>query len=97
VTGGNVFLVRRNYIVEAEPWLTELFARRKNPLAMGQLFGLGFVWLLLTGQAPLGLIETKVSSALRGRFRALLMDYPELAVDIDKVADYEYFSPDVAS
>lgn len=88
VTGGNVFLVRRQYIVEAEPWLTELFARRKNPLAMGQLFGLGFLWLLITGRAPLALIEARVSAALRGRFRALLTDRAEIAVDIDKPADY---------
>ena len=88
VTGGNVFLIRRRYILDAEPWLTELFARRKNPLAMGQLFGLGFLWMLITGTAPLATIEARVSSALRGKFRALLMDYPEIAVDIDKPADY---------
>jgi hypothetical protein len=88
VTGGNVFLVRRQYIVGAEPWLTELFARRKNPLAMGQLFGLGFLLLLIAGNAPLSLVEARVGRALRGKFRALLLDYPEIAVDIDKPADY---------
>jgi hypothetical protein len=92
VTGGNVFLVRRKYIVDAEPWLTELFARRKNPLAMGQLFGLGFIWLLITGCAPLALIEERVSTALRGKFRALLTDRAEIAVDIDKPSDYAQFA-----
>lgn len=91
VTGGNVFLVRRGYIVAAEPWLTELFARRKNPLAMGQLFGLGFLWLLLTGRAPLALIEQRVSTALRGKFRALITEHAEIAVDIDKPSDYALF------
>lgn len=87
-TGGNVFLVRRQYIVDVEPWLTELFARRKNPLAMGQLFGLDFLWQLVSGCAPLALIEQRVSLALRGKFRALITDHAELALDIDKPADY---------
>jgi hypothetical protein len=95
VTGGNVFLIRRDYILGAEQWLTELFARRKNPLAMGRLFGLGFLWMLITGNAPLATIEDRVSRALRGKFRALLMDYPEIAVDIDKPADYELLKPQI--
>jgi hypothetical protein len=90
-TGGNVFLVRREYALQAEPWITELFARRKNPLAMGQLLGWQFLWLLLTGRAPLTLIEQRVSRALRGKFRALVTDHAEIAVDIDKAADYHYF------
>lgn len=87
-TGGNVFLVRQRYIVDAEPWLTTLFARRKNPLAMGQVFGIGFLWQLVTGRAPLPLIEQRVSRALRGEFRALVSSHPGIAVDIDKAADY---------
>jgi hypothetical protein len=90
-TGGNAFLIRRQYALEAEPWLTELFARRKNPLAMGSLLGWGFLWLLVTGRAPLALMEQRAGHALRGTFRALITEHAEIAVDIDKAADYEYF------
>jgi CTP:molybdopterin cytidylyltransferase MocA len=87
-TGGNVFLVKRQYILGAESWLTKLFAMRKNPLAMGRLFGLRFLLHLISGTAPLSQIEQQVGTVLRGKIRALITEHAEVALDLDKPEDY---------
>ena len=49
-TGGNLFLLRSAIIPQCLDMGVKLMQRRKNPLAMAKLFGLGMV-VVFTGSA----------------------------------------------
>lgn len=92
-TGGNVFALRRSWILGQGALLKRLFARRKDPVGLARLFGLLFVLRLLLGLLTLEHVERHLSRVLKGKLRAAVLPYAELAADLDKVADLETFAP----
>ena len=89
VTGGNIFRIRRTWLSENRQWLMDLFARRKNPLALASLLGLDFFVRVLTGTASMAYAEDRLGKAIRASVHAPILDYPELAMDLDKLDDLE--------
>lgn len=92
VTGGNIFWLNRDWILGQIPLLMKLFNERKNPLGLAKIFGVGFFLRILFGIASLDYIEHHLSRVLHGKLRAAVLPYPELAVDLDKLADLETFA-----
>jgi len=93
VTGGNVFRIRRSWLTGNREWLQELFARRKNPLALAGLLGLDFLLRVVTGTASLGYAEKRLSRAFRASVHAPVIPCPDLAADLDKLEDLDTFRP----
>jgi len=93
VTGGNIFMVDRNWLVEHADLLTQLFASRKNLLALMSMFGLMFFVRLLLQQADLAYLEQHLGRVVNARVRAALLPWPELAIDLDKEADLLTLAP----
>jgi GTP:adenosylcobinamide-phosphate guanylyltransferase len=93
VTGGNVFMVDRHWLVEHAELLRRLFANRKNLLALMGMFGIWFFVRLLAQQADLRYLEKHLGRVVNARVRAALLPCPELAVDLDKVADLQTLAP----
>ena len=93
VTGGNVFVLSRQWLLSQRGLLCELFEQRKNLLALMRMFGLWFFLRLLTRQADLDYLGHHLSNVVNGKVRAAVLDYPELAVDLDKLADLETLAP----
>jgi hypothetical protein len=91
VTGGNVFRIRRSWLSGNRDWLQELFARRKNPLALAGLLGVDFLLRVLTGTASLSYAETRLGQAIRASVHAPVIPCPDLAADLDKLEDLETF------
>lgn len=92
-TGGNVFWLRREWLLEREPLLTEFFENRKNVAALAGRFGLLFLLRVLLGWADIPYLERHLGRVLQARVAAAVLPYPELAVDLDKPADLELFRP----
>lgn len=91
ITGGNVFYLRTKWLLELRPLAEEMVARRKNPLALARMFGPLFLLRVLLGAADLPYLEQQLGRVMRGRLKAALLPYPELALDLDKPSDLALF------
>lgn len=88
-TGGNLILVRRSILDDALPKAEGFIRMRKQPVAMAQLVGLGFLFAYLFGLMTIDLAERRVSNLVGYRGAAIICDYPEIGVDIDKTSDLD--------
>ena len=91
VSGGNMFFMRRSWFLSREDFFRRAFDLRKNKLALASLIGLPLMWRVATGSASLAWIEDYVGERIQGRLKCAILDYPELAVDLDKASDLELF------
>lgn len=89
-TGGSQFLVRPRAVLENLPLIEELFSRRKSQLRMAGRLGLPFLFKLLTRRLRVHELEARASLLTGCRCRAVLDCHPELAFDIDNLADWRY-------
>jgi CTP:molybdopterin cytidylyltransferase MocA len=88
-TGGNLFLVRRSIAGEALPKAGDFIRLRKKPVAMARLVGFGFLLAYLFGFMTIAMAERRISSLVGYRGAAVLSDYPEIGVDVDKISDLD--------
>ncbi len=86
-TGGNLFLLRSQRISECLDMGLKLIQRRKNPLAMAKLFGLGLVWKYIIGRLSIKMAEKRFSEVVGIRGKGIISSYAEVGVDVDKPED----------
>jgi molybdopterin-guanine dinucleotide biosynthesis protein A len=86
-TGGNLFLVRSQMIERSLDLAVKLVERRKNPIAMARLFGLGLVFKYLFRSLSIAAVEKRFYQTTGIKGRALISDYAEIGVDVDKPSD----------
>lgn len=87
VTGGNLFLIRSELIETCLKVGEKLVERRKNPLAMAQLFGFGLVWKYITHRLSIDIAEKRFYQVLGIRGKGIISPYAEVGVDVDKPSD----------
>jgi CTP:molybdopterin cytidylyltransferase MocA len=94
---GNLLLVDPSRVLAtvSEGQLNTIYRSRKNPLRTAKAFGWRFVLAYLVGGGILRFftLEQGVKAAskhFRLRFVPILLDFPEISVDIDEPADYEF-------
>ena len=92
-TGGNVALVRRDFMEAQRERIARTYALRKSPVKLALMIGLGTA-LKLAGtvafRKPLLSIpqlESSISRLIGGKARAVVTTYAELATDIDRDSD----------
>ena len=51
------------------------------------MFGLGFIFGLLTGRLALPRLQERAGRILAARVAVIISTYPELGFDVDKIAD----------
>lgn len=83
-TGGNVALLSAEVVPALLQLVGRLFAARKNPLALGSLFGLGTIVALLRGKADLPVLEQRASELLGYKVQAVMARHASLGADVDK-------------
>ncbi len=88
-TGGNLFLMQSGMIEQALDMAVHLMVRRKNPLAMGRLFGLGMVLSYLLKKLSIPMVEKRFYEVMKIRGRGIISDFAEVGVDVDKLSDLE--------
>jgi GTP:adenosylcobinamide-phosphate guanylyltransferase len=93
-TGGNLALVRPEFLLTHRDRIAAAFAARKSPFRLAVMLGFGTLGRLVASQklAPrllsIPFLEARVSRLLGGPARALICDLPELATDLDRPADF---------
>ncbi len=94
-TGGNMVVVRPAALQRIRGRILEAYDARKSPLRLAAMLGpgitAGVLLTLITRRGWLGLrrIETAASRLLRIDCRALVIDDPVLATDLDRPEDLE--------
>ena len=88
-TEGNLFILRSQAIDRVLDLACQLVQRRKNPIAMGKLFGLGLVFKYLFGRLSIAMVEKRFQEMMGIRGRAIISPYAEVGVDVDKPSDLE--------
>jgi len=88
-TGGNLFLINPAVFKQCVDNGQKIIRLRKNPLGLCRLLGFIFVLKFLTRSLTLAEVQRKVAELLGIRGAAVISNYPEVGVDVDKPGDLE--------
>ncbi len=83
-TGGNMMLLSPRMVPILLPFVERAYAGRKNPLLLARLFGLDFIFKLLTGRLSLETIEARAARILGQPVRVFISGYASIGADVDK-------------
>ncbi len=89
-TLGSQFTAPAGLLLAPTPAIAAMLGHRKSQLAMALTFGLPFALGLLTGLLTIPALERRASDLLGVPARAVPNSAPDLALDIDNFADYQY-------
>lgn len=93
VTGGNLILVRPQAMLSQQAFFDRLLAARKNPVKLAALFGLPFLFRILTKQLTLAGLEKRAAELLGGTVvKGVVIPHPEVGIDLDKAEDHAQLS-----
>ncbi len=81
--GGSVLVFDPGLIEKVRPFVERVIAGRKKPWLLAQLFGWSTVMKLAAGNLTIAEMEARVLEVVGIRGRAVVLDGPELALDID--------------
>ncbi len=87
-TGGNLLMVRKEAVIRSQEAVTELLSHRKSPWKLARDIG----WLMLlkwmVGRLSIDDARSRVRQLLGIDGQALIFEYPEVGVDVDKPEDW---------
>ena len=89
-SGGNGVLVDAAFILSQYALIDRLFDYRKSPLKLAGIFGLDFIWGVITGRLTLAQAEARAQKILGVKVVAAICRDPEMGFDVDKVSDLEW-------
>lgn len=87
LTGGNLFLIRTSVVDKCLDIGLKLVIRRKSPVAMAKLFGLGLVWKYVTKRLGFPEIKKRFWQVTGIKGEPIISPYAEVGVDVDKPSD----------
>lgn len=87
VTGGNIMVISPGIVRSSREIGQRFFDTRKNPAAMAQVIGVGFIIKLVTGRLKVADVERKLGTLLGGKCAAIYTDHASIGADIDKPID----------
>jgi CTP:molybdopterin cytidylyltransferase MocA len=90
VVNGGVFFLPPGAGARIERIASTLFDARKRPWKMASLIGMGTLWRFFTKSLSIGDLEAKAGRELGIPAVGVRDCAPELAFDVDTVADYRY-------
>lgn len=95
-TGGNIFLVKPNMIINNLARIESVYSKRKSPLKLVRILGIFFLIKLLFGRLSLAELEYKCSEILGVNCRTVITPFAEIGVDVDKAIDLEFANEKLA-
>jgi molybdopterin-guanine dinucleotide biosynthesis protein A len=93
-TGGNLVLVRPQFLLTHSARIAAAYAARKSPVQLARMLGLGTLGRVLLSQKvspgllSVAFLEMRVSRLLGGPCRALTCNSAEIATDVDRPSDF---------
>ncbi len=91
-TGGNIVLLKPQVITDIDSPLGKAIHHRKSTWQLSRLLGLPFLFLFLMGRLSIVQIEEKVFRTFGYNGIGIIINYPEVAFDVDKPLDLELIS-----
>jgi hypothetical protein len=88
-TGGNIFLVNPAVIEPSLEIIKDFLKARKKPAKMLSYLGTGFLIRYMTKRLTIPQLEKRFSQLLKLRAKAVISNYPEIGIDVDKPTDLE--------
>lgn len=88
-TGGNIMLLKPHVLDRLAEVAVEVVKLRKQPVKLCRLLGLKLLLKFFYYKLSISEIEQKVYELLGITGAAVISDYPEIGVDVDKPADLE--------
>ena len=88
-TGGNIMMMDAEVIPAALAKGREIFAKRKKPLELVKMLGVGFIFKFLFHRLTLADVEERGSLVVGFNGKAVVSAYAEIGMDVDKPEDYQ--------
>lgn len=90
-TGGNLFLVKKDLFYKNRRFIEEIYDARKNAYKMAKVAGFKVFLKGIFGVLKIKDAEKRVSRLFdNARMKAVETRFPEIGIDVDKVADIEF-------
>jgi len=93
--GGDMNAIRRSMANLDNPITLKLYQTRKNPIKQASLFGISFLFKLLTRQLRLHEAVKTVSQKLKIKGQAVICPFAEIGMDVDKLFQLEILKTDL--
>jgi GTP:adenosylcobinamide-phosphate guanylyltransferase len=87
-TGGNIVLMNPAAFSKNWDYVERAIAARKSPMKLVKIIGFGFIIRFLLKQLSLPILEKKIEGILGLKGTAVMVEDPEIGVDVDKESDY---------
>jgi molybdopterin-guanine dinucleotide biosynthesis protein A len=81
--GGSVLLFKASVVSQVRPLVEQIVAARKKPWVLAQLFGWATVMKFASGRLSIAELEAKALEVTGIRGRAVIVESPGLALDVD--------------
>ncbi len=88
-TGGNIMLFEPGILEERYDYVEQLVMLRKKPAQIIKMLGFKFIYKFLRKNLSLKEIEERAEKILGLKGKAIMSDYPEIGIDVDKPSDLE--------
>lgn len=88
-TGGNMMLIDKTVIPEGQAKANEIFTLRKSPLRLANWLGWSFIAKALLRLLTITEAERRFSEIMGMTGKAIVTNYAEIGMDIDKPADLQ--------
>lgn len=88
-TGGNMFLINPSIIRRCEKQAEELIALRKSPFKLVNYIGFKYIIKYFLRNLEIEEAEKRVGELLDIEGKAIILERPEIGIDIDKPSDLE--------
>jgi molybdopterin-guanine dinucleotide biosynthesis protein A len=82
-TGGSLILSRPENVAKIRPLVEQALDARKNPARLAQLVGAKYAMKFMMNRLSIADIETRMAELTGLRGRAVPLDLPEIALDVD--------------
>jgi len=95
-TGGNAFLLKPKLLRDNRELLEKVYRSRKNPLALASVFSSKTLMRVLSGTVSLPDLEREFSKRFNADLCIAPFPHPEVAMDLDKLSDFELYKSLIA-
>lgn len=90
--GTSLFIIKKDVINIFFNLLQDLLENRKKPLKLAEIFGYDIIFKLIFKNLTVLELEQKINKLFNIKAHAILTNYPELAFNIDKKQDLDFYN-----
>ena len=86
-TGGNLMLITKEVVINSQQLGREIFALRKSPFGLANWLGWSFILKAVFRRLSISAAEERFSQIMHTPSKAIITEYAEIGMDVDKPVD----------